>query len=113
MDQLVELLKAYLDPGKDDWTDAELRQLDVLLRFSAAKIIARRYPFDESVTEVPERYQMLQVRIAAELYGKMGGEGETSHSENGISRAWESADVSKGLLEDITPMAGIFMRAAT
>lgn len=104
---LVTTLETYLDPRKT-WTDNEVAQLDLLLRFSASKILNQRYPYDDTVTEVPERYQMLQIRIAAELYAKMGAEGETSHSSNGINRAWESSDVAKGLLEEVIPVAGVF-----
>ena len=107
MESLVETLETYPDPDKV-WTYAEEAQLFVLLRFAASKIINRRYPYDDTVTEVPARYKDLQIQIAAELYAKMGAEGQTSHSENGISRAWETADVSKSLLEDITPMCGTF-----
>lgn len=105
MDELISMLKAYLDPDKS-WSEPETNQLTMLLRFSGDKIIARRFPFTaDSVTEVPARYQMLQVQIAAELYAKMGAEGQTAHSENGISRTWESADVARGLLEQIIPEA--------
>lgn len=105
-EQLLEALKAYLEPEKM-WTDAEEKQLSVLLRFSGSKILNQRFPFDDTVTFVPLRYQDLQVRIAAELYAKMGAEGQTSHSENGISRVWESADIAQGLLNEIVPVAGV------
>lgn len=105
METLVETLKAYLDPTKE-WTEPESTQLSVLLRFAASKIISHLYPFDNTQTGVPVRYQDLQVRIAAELYARMGAEGQTSHGENGITRAWASSDVAQGLLEEITPMAG-------
>lgn len=106
-EQLLDALKTYLDPEKE-WTDKEEKQLIVLLRFSGSKIINQRYPYDDTVSEVPPRYHNLQVRMAAELYAKMGAEGQTTHNENGIARTWESADVARGLLEEITPMAGVF-----
>lgn len=107
MDLQIASLEAYIDPDKV-WTDSEVTQLSMLLRFAASKIINRRYPYDDTVTEVPASYKDLQIQIAAELYAKMGAEGQTTHSENGINRAWETADVSKSLLEDITPMCGTF-----
>lgn len=55
--------------------------------------------------EVEQKYRNLQVRIALELYNKMGIEGQTGHSENGISRSFSSADVSFDILERITPVA--------
>lgn len=107
MDQQVEQLKSYLFPDRADVSEAEVALLVLLLQFAGDKIVSRRFPFDENsaVVEVPARYKTLQVRIAAELYAKMGAEGQVSHSENGISRAWESSDVSQSLLEDVVPMA--------
>lgn len=107
-EQLLDVLKTYLDPDKS-WTESEEKQLSVLLRFSGAKILNQRYPFGVTVSEVPARYESTQVRIAAELYAKMGAEGQTSHSENGIARAWESADVAQGLLNEVTPLAGVIL----
>lgn len=55
-------------------------------------------------TIVESRYSTVQIKIAIELYNKRGAEGETSHSENGIARVYSSADISKELLNQITPM---------
>lgn len=55
-------------------------------------------------TDVVEpQYLNLQVRIALELYAKMGVEGQTSHGENGYARTYESADISPSLIKQITP----------
>ena len=36
-----------------------------------------------------------------------GAEGEKSHSENGISRTYENAELPDSLLREITPIAGV------
>lgn len=108
MDQLIQNLKTYLDPKKV-WSAEEEGQLILLLQFAGSKILNQRYPYDETITEVPVRYQFLQVRIAAELYAKLGAEGQITHSENGISRAWDDADVAQGLLAEITPYVGVVL----
>lgn len=81
----------------------------VLLDFleSAKSIIQnRRYPMrSEYPDEVEPKYRDLQLRIAVELYNKQGAEGQTSHSENGVARAYENAGVSESLLREITPKA--------
>jgi hypothetical protein len=41
------------------------------------------------------------------MFNKRGAEGETSHSENGVSRTYSSASVSEELLREITPKAGV------
>lgn len=92
--------------------DETLSQNEALLKdaLSSAEqvILARRYPFgrDEDA-EVPEEYQDLQVRIALDLINRMGAEGETSHSENGVQRTFETGGVSPSLLEEIVPKVGV------
>ena len=52
-------------------------------------ILNKMYPFGyPEDTEVPARYEQLQIQLAVELYSKRGAEGHTSHRENGISRSW-------------------------
>jgi hypothetical protein len=41
------------------------------------------------------------------MYNKLGVEGQTSHSENGVSRSYSSASVSEELLREITPKVGV------
>ena len=88
----------------DGWSDDVL---NAYLTIAGKKIIERRYPYDESVTEVPARYGYLQCEIATYLLNKRGAEGETSHSENGINRAYESASVPESMLRDVTPVCGV------
>ena len=98
----LTLLKAMV--GSSDTDDVLLTYLDV----AGHKIINRAYPFGTDETEVPTRYDFLQCEIAAYLLNKRGAEGQTSHSENGISRSYESADVPESLLGAVTPMVGVF-----
>lgn len=53
---------------------------------------------------VETQYLNTQLKIAVELFNKRGAEGQTSHSENGIGRNYESANVSPSLLAEITPV---------
>ena len=92
-------------PNEGDWLDDTLISY---LAIAGRKIINRAYPYDDTVTEVPRRYSYLQCEIAAYLLNKRGGEGEISHSENGVSRSYESADVPESMLKDVTPRVGVF-----
>lgn len=74
-----DLLQLYLDDAKN--IICELRYTD----------------------EVEPQYLSTQLKIAMELYSKAGAEGQTSHSENGISRSYETADISPSLISNITP----------
>ena len=82
-------------------------ELEELLESAKAVILSRRFPFGEPPEEIENRYKDLQIRIALEMYNKVGVEGQTSHSENGVSRSYASASVSEDLLREITPKAGV------
>ena len=82
-------------------------QLETLLEISEGIVLNRRYPFGPPTgVTVEARYEHIQLQIANELFSKMGAEGQTAHSENGISRTYEAADVSPSLLRRITPIVG-------
>lgn len=81
--------------------------LSTYLSIAGNKVLKRAYPFDNTVTVVPDRYAYNQVEIAAYLVNKRGAEGETAHSENGISRSYEDGDVPPTLLREIVPCASI------
>ena len=98
----LSLLRAMVGtPNNDEnWSD------DVLISYltiAGRKIINRAYPYDDTVDEVPRRYGYLQCEIAAYLLNKRGAEGQTAHSENGISRSYESADVPESMLREVIP----------
>lgn len=82
-------------------------ELEDILESAKAVILSRRFPFGEQPQEVEDRYKDLQIRIAVEMYNKRGVEGQTAHSENGVSRSYSSASVSEELLREITPKVGV------
>jgi hypothetical protein len=84
--------------------DAELEDI---LESAKAVILSRRFPFGEHPEEIENKYKDLQIRIAVEMFNKRGAEGETAHSENGVSRSYASANVSEDLLKEITPKVGV------
>ncbi len=102
----LSLLRVMVGEPADseNWSD------DILisyLKIAGDKIINRAYPYDETVTEVPRRYGVLQCDIAKYLLNKRGADGETAHSENGISRTYASADVPESLLSEVIPCVGV------
>ena len=97
----LKLLKALV--GESDSEEVLLAYLNI----AGDKIINRAYPFGTDETEVPKRYEYLQCEIAAYLLNKRGAEGQISHSENGISRTYGSADVPEAMLSAITPVVGV------
>lgn len=84
-----DMFKHYLD-------NAKYIALDVL------------YPFDLDATEVPLRIALdWQVRCALELYGLDGENGYISYSENGLAWTKDSDGLSRSLLNELTPKAGV------
>jgi hypothetical protein len=100
MDKL-QTLKTLI--GVDDSEDDLLL---ALLSLAEGKILERLYPYDHSKETLPTRYVGKQIEIAVYLYNKQGAEGQTAHSENGISRTYESADVPESMLRGIAPFVG-------
>lgn len=81
--------------------------LSTYLLIAGRKIIARAYPYKSDVVEVPMQYDTLQCEIAAYLMNKRGAEGQTAHTENGINRQYENADIPSSMLKSVTPYCGI------
>lgn len=81
--------------------------LHYLLEQAEGIVLNRRYPFGapEEVT-LSAFHEQIQLRIAVELFNKMGAEGQVGHDENGIKRTWEAGDVSPSLLRQIIPVCG-------
>ena len=102
MDNYLYDLKVLVDAD-----DTETPLLETLIRLSERKILRRLYPYDTSKKEVPEKYYDKVIEIAIYLYNKRGAEGQTSHSENGISRSYGSADIPDDMVKDIVPFVGV------
>ena len=60
------------------------------------------------MTDVPRRYGYLQCEIANYLLNRRGSEGQLVHTENGINRTYEKADVPESMLSEIIPHVGGF-----
>lgn len=93
-------------PANDEmWSDDIL---EAYLDIASAKIINKAYPFGTATqVAVPPKYESLQCEVAVYLLNRRGSEGQTSHSENGVSRSYESADVPESMLKAVTPFVGV------
>ena len=100
-DEKLIILKAMVGDSDSD------EVLSTYLKLAGRKIIARAYPYDPDVTDVPAQYDTLQCEIAAYMLNKRGAEGQTSHTENGITRQYENADVPSSMLKAVTPHCGV------
>jgi hypothetical protein len=80
--------------------------LSVYLKIAGEKVLRRCYPYAASTQDytVPERYETIQVELAVNEVVKRGAQGQTSFTDNGVSRVYESEDV---LLNRIVPYAHV------
>lgn len=97
----LKTVRAMVDSNDTD------EVLSIYLKLAGKKIIAKVFPFDNTITEVPMQYDTLQCEIAAYMLNKRGAEGQTSHSENGIVRQYENGDVPDSMLKGIAPFCGV------
>lgn len=104
-EQKIEKLQVLISPDTADNT-----LLVYLLEQAEGIILNRRYPFGppEGASLSP-LHEQIQIRIALELFAKMGAEGQVAHQENGVYRTYEAADVSPSLLKHIIPSCGSVM----
>jgi hypothetical protein len=83
-----------------DVADTDVLESELLAAESL--ILNKMYPFGyEDGTEIPARYERLQIKLAVELYSKRGAEGQVSHGENGVTRNWAT---ESSILKQVVPM---------
>lgn len=101
LDEKLTALKAMVGGSDAD------EVLSTYLILAGGKIIAKAFPYRTDVAEVPALYDYLHLEIAAYMLNKRGAEGQVAHSENGVSRGYENADVPASMLKTITPAVGV------
>ena len=97
IEQKIEVLSRRL--GEED---SDLLE-DYLLE-AKSKILNKLYPYGTNLTDVPERYEQLQLELAITLYNMRGVEGQETHNENGVNRKWRS---ETAILAELTPFVGL------
>lgn len=93
-----------LNKLKNRLPEAKESDLIAALEDAEEAIMARRHPFGDRPESLESKYYGLQIRLAVVLYNKIGAEGESAHSENGISRSYESVDT---LLSEVVPLGAV------
>lgn len=100
----VAMVTALVD--NDPTATAEL--IGIYLQIACNKMLERLFPFDSTKegSDIPERYDTIQCELAARLFLRRGGEGETNHEENGVNRTYGSVD-DEDLLSRLTAFAKV------
>lgn len=85
------------DEAEDSILESELLAAETM-------ILNKMYPFGyPDGTVIPTRYERLQIKLAIELYTQRGAEGQSSHTENSISRTFNT---TSRILAQILPHVG-------
>lgn len=86
-------------------TECEKSLAEEYLQVANSVVMSRLYPYIEDLSslETPIKYNNHILNIAEYLINKRGAEGQTMHTENGISRVYENGGVPDSFLVDVIP----------
>lgn len=90
--------------------DADPSVLALYLNIAKSKILERLYPIadkDRDQYELPAFYDMMQIQIAQYYYNNAGTYGLMSHTEQGVTDTFASADIPPEFTKYILPYASI------
>lgn len=104
----AEILQDVITYLGDEVDEADNPVLLILINRAIRKVCAKRYPFgytDKEKEAAVERYRDMIFAAAVYYWAKQGADGENSHSENGISRSYQSEG---DIYFDVVPMVKVF-----
>lgn len=100
----AEILADVITYLGDEVSEADNPVLLILINRAIRKVCAKRYPFgysDDEKEAAVKRYRDTVFAAAVYYWAKQGADGENSHSENGIARAYQNED---DIYFDVVPM---------
>ena len=98
----IAMVKTLVESDADATDDV----VAVYLNLASNAMLERLYPYDESKTEIPSRYDTIQCELAARYFLRRGGQGEINHEENGVNRNYATVD-DEDILKRLTPFAKV------
>lgn len=104
----LEIVKALLRKDYSDFDDDVT--LATYLHCAKREIINWKYEYKggaKDIHELPPEYEMIQIHAVVAGYSISGAEGQTEHSENGVSRVWKYEDMVAYIHGHIVPYAGV------
>lgn len=84
--------------------DVDIEVFEIYLRSARQKILNHRFPYGTSLAEVEPRFEQDEIELAIVLYNLRGAEGQSKHTENGVTRHWRT---ETEILSSIPRMVGI------
>lgn len=106
--QKLITLQTLLEDGGDVPSD---EKLNTYLSISANEILAWMYHLvggvPSGVTDVPEKYDGIQVYAVVAGYTQAGAEGEQTHIENGVHRNFRYSDMLDYIHNHVLPIVRV------
>ena len=99
---LLEKIKRKLNRLDLEFSDEDIYD-EIENAFEA--INSRRHFNPTSSILIEDKYKNLAYELCISSMTKEGAEGETSHSENGINRSYDSSSYPESMLRRIVPLA--------
>lgn len=103
-----ERAKLYLEETGTKIEKFPVSIVDFVIETFVSKCNFYEYYTERKIVSILEKKKSAMAKACAEVYGKVGGEGELSHSENGTSRTYESAWISKELFYGLPNYVEVF-----
>lgn len=102
----LSMVKLLLDIEDGDTSEDNL--ILAYLTASEKEILAWRYSYGTVPnTGLPEEYEMTQVFAVVAGYSIGGAEGQTQHTENGINRTFQYADMVDYIRAHVVPVCKV------
>lgn len=99
-------LKLILDISETD-SDALLGEYLAMAKDEILNWLYINSSIPEDVTEVPTRYEQVQIQAVIDGLSISGAEGQSNHSENGISRTFVYEDMVAYVHAHVYPYIGL------
>ncbi len=105
----LDMLQTLLGVGSSE--TSEMERIEVYLSAAEKEIINWRFSLTGNLPEtLPEEYDMTHVWAVINGYSQAGAEGQSTHSENGVARTFNYADMVQYIRRNVRPMVGVLSR---
>lgn len=107
----LTMLETMLFPDGIDASEqtAIEAQLNVYLALAESEILSYKYEYssDGIPTEMPSKYDVIQIQAVAQGFAQAGAEGQVLSIENGIHRHWRYVDMADYIHSNVIPIARV------
>lgn len=97
-------LTQYIQRSYPYITDVDIQ---IMIDCATDILLDTLYPFNEEITEVPQRKVSWIYRCVIEQIERKGMSSVTSYRENGIQVTFDRTSVSQGLINQLLPLVGV------